>query len=172
MNWHDLRKKDTDYNSDNSDSNRNSCDVSSHNLCFWSNIFHRLVYLGRRVAFFALYMLISFVKFERCFVFSSFKAAHIGDREPADQCQLVWVPEIKTRADSSSSSLARLQNNFYLQLSFYFVFMFVFLCMLVFVFVFLCVSVFVFACFPLVFVKTGGVCIGDWMFDEGTPSLA
>ena len=103
---------DTDYNSDNSDSNRNSCDDSSHNLCFWSNIFHRLVYLGRRVAFFALYMLISFVKFERCFVFSSFKAAHIGDREPADQCQLVWVPEIKTRADSSSSSLVRLQNNF------------------------------------------------------------
>ena len=40
--------------------------------------------------------------------------------------------------------------------------------MLVFVFVFLCVSVFVFAFFSLVFVNTGGVCIGDWMFDKGT----
>ena len=38
--------------------------------------------------------------------------------------------------------------------------------------VFMCVSVFVFSCFSLVFVNTGGVCIGDWMFDEGTPSLA
>ena len=36
------------------------------------------------------------------------------------------------------------------------------------------VSVFLCVCFSLVFVivKTVGVCIGDWMFDKGTPSLA
>ena len=51
--------------------------------------------------------------------FSHLKRTHIGDRE-ADQCQLVWVPEIKTDRFLRVIVVTRLQNNFTLLLLLFF----------------------------------------------------